>query len=72
MNILDVAYTIIGNQNFSNESTQKSKRTPEDLILNWEQTGLNIVPVAGQTMANEGSKRVEINGIDRKRQITYT
>ena len=26
-NILDVAYTIIRNQNFSNESTQKSKRT---------------------------------------------
>ncbi len=43
---------------------------PEDLIINWDHTGLNYVPVSKWTMAEEGSKRVEIVGLDDKRQIT--
>ena len=38
--------------------------------MNWEQTGLTIVPVLQWTMATQGTKRVEIKGIDDKRQIT--
>ncbi len=38
---------------------------PEDLIINWDHTGL---PVSNWTMAEEGSKRVEIVGLDDKRQ----
>ncbi len=43
---------------------------PPELIINWDQTGLNYVPVSSWTMAEEGSKRVEIDGKDDKRQIT--
>ncbi len=32
---------------------------PDDLIINWDHTGLNYVPVSKWTMAKEGSKRVE-------------
>ena len=43
---------------------------PEDLIINWDKTGLKYVPVADWTFAENGSKRVEIVGLDDKRQIT--
>ena len=43
---------------------------PCDLIFNWDQTGLNLVPVLSWTMERKGSKRVEIKGIEDKRQIT--
>ena len=40
------------------------------LIINWDQTGINYVPVLSWTMEVEGSKRVELIGKDDKRQIT--
>ena len=43
---------------------------PEDLIINWDHTGLHYSPVSSWTMAKEGSKRVEIAGLDDKRQLT--
>ena len=43
---------------------------PLDLIINWDQTGMHYVPVASWTMEKEGSKRIEICGIDDKRQLT--
>lgn len=43
---------------------------PEELVVNWDQTGIHYVPVSSWTMEKEGSKRVEIAGIDDKRQIT--
>lgn len=43
---------------------------PPSLIINWDQTGLHVVPVSQWTMAEEGSKRVEIAGSEDKRQIT--
>ena len=43
---------------------------PGELIINWDQTGLNLVPAAQWTMALKGSRRVEIKEIDDKRQIT--
>lgn len=43
---------------------------PCKLVINWDQTGIHYVPVSSWTMAKEGSKRVEIAGIDDKRQIT--
>ena len=43
---------------------------PSELIINWDQTGIHYVPVAAWTMEKEGSKRVEIVGVDDKRQIT--
>ncbi len=43
---------------------------PAELIFNWDQTGLNLVPVSTWTMACKDSKRVEIKGLGDKRQIT--
>ena len=43
---------------------------PEELIINWDQTGLKSVPVSDWTFAERGSKQVEIAGLDDKCQIT--
>ena len=43
---------------------------PDELIINWDHTGLNYVPVSNWTVAKEGSARVEIVGLGDKRQIT--
>ena len=43
---------------------------PAQLILNWDQTGIHLVPAASWTMEQVGSKRVEIKGVGDKRQIT--
>ena len=45
----------------TNSHENRNIQDPGRLILNWNQTGLNIVPVAGWTMANVESKREEIN-----------
>ena len=41
-----------------------------DLVINWDQTGIHYVPVSNYTMEKEGSKRIELVGIEDKRQIT--
>ena len=43
---------------------------PNDLIINWDLTGLHYVPVSSWTVVKEGLKRVEIAGIEDKRQLT--
>ena len=43
---------------------------PLELILNWDQTGIKIVPIDTWTMDVRGSKRVELIGLKDKRQIT--
>ena len=43
---------------------------PPELVLNWDQTGIHLVPASMWTMDKEGSKRVEISGANDKRQIT--
>ena len=43
---------------------------PAELVINFDQTALNIVPTSDWTMEAEGSKRVEIITKDDKRQIT--
>ena len=43
---------------------------PDSLVLNWDQTGIHYVPVSNWTMDEEGSKRVEIVGVNSKHQIT--
>ena len=43
---------------------------PAELIMNWDQTGLNLVPASNWTMEVRGSKRVEVAGLTNKRQIT--
>ena len=43
---------------------------PDSLIINWDQTGMKIVP-SNWTMEKRGTKRVEIAASDDKRQVTF-
>ena len=43
---------------------------PSQLIINWDQMGINYIPVSSWTMEEEDSKRVEVAGKDDKRQLT--
>ena len=43
---------------------------PHQLVINWDPTGINYVPVSTWTMAKDASKRAEITGIGDKRQLT--
>ena len=43
---------------------------PESLVINWDHTAVNYIPVSSWTMEEQGSKRVEIAGMNDKRQIT--
>ena len=48
------------------------KEISDELIINWDQTGIKYVPFSEWTMAQYKSKRVEVAGVDDKRQITAT
>ena len=43
---------------------------PKELLINWDQTAMKIVPTSAWTMEKRGTKRVEIAAADDKRQIT--
>ena len=43
---------------------------PPELILNWDQTGIRLVPSSSWTMEKKGVKRVKMVGQNDKRQIT--
>jgi hypothetical protein len=43
---------------------------PNELIVNWDQTAISILPGSSWTMTQSGTKRVEIAGLGDKRQIT--
>ena len=59
-------------RSFLNEvaTTVTMEDIPMELVLNWDQTGIKIVPSSNWTMERQGSKRVELIGTDDKRQIT--
>ena len=44
----------------------KTVMVMDELVFKWNQTGLKYVPVSEWTKAEEGSKRVEIDGKDNK------
>ena len=50
-------------------STVMMEEVPMELVMNWDQTGIKIVPSSCWTMDEQGSQRVEINGIGDKRMI---
>ena len=55
---------------FDIKATINMEEIPPELVINWDHTGINYVPVSDWTMAKEGGKPVEIFGIQDKRQIT--
>lgn len=52
------------------QTAVKTHNIPDSLIINWDQTGSNYVPVDNWTMDFEGSKQVAVSHIDDKRQMT--
>ena len=53
-------------------ATVRAHNIPPELVINLDETGLQLVPVGDWTMAPEGSRRVEVAGLGDKRQITAT
>ena len=51
-------------------TTVQMEEIPPELVLNWDQTGIKIVPSSTWTMEQQGSKRVEAAGVNDKRLIT--
>ena len=47
-------------------------KIPNQLILNWDQTGLQLVPSGNWTLEERGTRRVELTGLNDKRMITAT
>ena len=43
---------------------------PPELIMNWDKTGIKLVPPSSWTMEQRGSQRVEMVGVNDKQQIT--
>ena len=43
---------------------------PDQLIINWDHTGLSLLPAGQWTMHRAGEKIVPIGHVDDKRQIT--
>ncbi len=43
---------------------------PGELVINWDQTGIKLVPSSTWTMEKKGERRVEMVGVNDKRQIT--
>ena len=44
------------------------EKVPAELVLNWDQTAIKIVPSTSRTMEKRASRRVEIFGKDAKRK----
>jgi hypothetical protein len=51
-------------------ATVDMEEIPPELVLNWDQTGIKLVPVSAHTMDKQGSARVEVAGAKDKRLIT--
>ena len=51
-------------------ATVEMEEIPSELILNWDQTGIKIVPSSTWTMEQRGTKRVDLVGAGDKRLIT--
>ena len=51
-------------------ATVTMEEIPAELILNWDQTGIKIVPSSTWTMERKGANRVEMVGVNDKCQIT--
>ena len=51
-------------------TTVEMEEIPPELIFNWDQTGIKLVPSTSWTMEQKGVKRVEVAGQNDKRQVT--
>ncbi|CAG2246019.1 unnamed protein product [Mytilus edulis] len=51
-------------------NVREKHNIPDTLIINWDQTGCQLVPGGDWTMEKEGTQQISISGLDDKRQIT--
>ena len=51
-------------------TTVEMEEIPPELIFNWDQTGIKLVPSTSWSMEQKGVKRVEVAGQNDKRQVT--
>ncbi|CAG2257650.1 SF4 [Mytilus edulis] len=51
-------------------NVREKHNIPDNLIINWDQTGCQLVPGGDWTMEKEGTQQISISGLDDKRQIT--
>ena len=51
-------------------TTVQIEDVPPELVLDWDQTGIKLVPTTSWTMNEVGARRVELIGLSDKRQIT--
>ncbi|XP_063400328.1 uncharacterized protein LOC134684939 [Mytilus trossulus] len=51
-------------------NVREKHNIPDTLIINWEQTGCQLVPGGDWTMEKKGTQQISISGLDDKRQIT--
>ena len=51
-------------------TTVEMEEIPGELVLNWDQTGIRLVPSSTWTMERRGERRIEMIGVNDKRQIT--
>ena len=47
-------------------------KIPPQFVINWDQAGVKIVPSSNWTLEQEGTARIEIAGLNDKRQVTAT
>ena len=52
------------------QETIMTKAIPLELVINFNQTGVKIVPVAKWTLDTKGMKQVDVIGLKDKREIT--
>ena len=45
---------------------------PSQLVINWDQAGVKLVPSSNWTLEQEGAERVEIAGLNDKRKDAAT
>ena len=49
----------------------KAHTIPADLVINWDQTGINVVPSSNYAMEERGAGRAEIAGYGDKRMSNF-
>ena len=50
----------------------KAHQIPSQLVINWDQTPVDVAPSINWSMAEEGSRRVSVAALNDKRQVTST
>ena len=52
------------------EAAVKMEEIPPEMVFNWDQTGIHLVPASSWTMEKQGAECLEGAGLTDKRQIT--